>query len=201
GASATGERFLRSLTLPARHLTTGFRQSNTPNFRLVLTVPASFVIVPPRSRCTYPLGEKEAQPMLVKYWQAALLAAMLALAGNAVWAQNACPPDCCKSDKCGTSTITIERHFDVVCPTSACKSQNKCCDAKDCCKDGACCKKKDCSCCKGKEDCKNCPCCKDKECCKNCKCCKDKDCCKNCECCNGKNCASCKSRESCNDSC
>ncbi len=123
--------------------------------------------------------------MLVKYWQAALLAAMTALTGNAVWAEDApvkSGGNCFKKANCGKvkkSFGMIDRDFDKLSeprPKDCCKS-SECC--KSCCMDG--------TCCKDKESCKNCECCKDKDCCKSCGCCKSKDCscCKGKECCKG----------------
>jgi hypothetical protein len=142
--------------------------------------------------------------MVVKYWQAALLAAMMALAGNTARAQDVgpedgvatgyAPPDCCEQENrpaqsgCqNQSCVKVSRDTVLISGTK------KCCDTKNGCKDGACCKKKG--------DGKGCSCCKDKEDCKNCPCSKETDCCKNCECCKGKDCACGKSKECCKGSC
>lgn len=101
---------------------------------------------------------------LVRYGQAAMIAAIMVLMGNSVWAQQAEPKcirfelktECCKDGKC-----------------YSCKEVESCCDSKkcdakcSCCKDGKCCsqcKKGDTNaigaCCKDSK----CACCKDREC-------------------------------------
>lgn len=92
--------------------------------------------------------------MFVRYGQAAMMAAIMTLAGNAVWAQNTSPQKC-NSDTCiGYRAILT------------------------CCKDGKCCK--DGNCCSKSKKCEaNCACGKDNKC----ECCKGDDCaCGKCGC-------------------
>lgn len=129
--------------------------------------------------------------MLVRYWQAALIAAILTLMGNVVWAQQASP--CCKCEK---ST--------GCCQKAKCCASKDCCATGDCCKDGKCCKEQKCS---KNGDCgykvqlgqvtlgirmevhkaDDC-CCKSGKCDEKCTCCKDNkcDCRKGGDCCCGK---------------
>jgi len=99
--------------------------------------------------------------MLMRYWQAALLAAVMALA--AIPARGEDPScagtcgNCCKEKSC--------------CKSKACCQGKDCCPSVTCCK-GYCCTAKECCC---KDDCK----CKD-----SCKC--GKKCCTSKECCKGK---------------
>jgi hypothetical protein len=120
--------------------------------------------------------------MLMRYGQAAVLAALATLMGNVAWAQQGCisglaPADCCQKAKCCNDK--------GCCATGACCKDGKCCknegnycigcrfeivesDGK-CCKDGGCC-------CKGKKCDAKCTCCKDSKC----------ECGKGGECCCGK---------------
>ncbi len=132
--------------------------------------------------------------MLVRYWQAALIAAILTLMGNVVWAQETWPQG-------GFAT----GHAGPVIPI-----KTKCCASKDCCAAGACCK--DGKCCKAEKCSKNGDCgykvqlgqvtlgvrmevhkegdccCKSGKCDEKCTCCKDNkcDCRKGGDCCCGK---------------
>src|SRR5581483_8245224 len=116
---------------------------------------------------------------LVRYGQAAIIAAIIALTGNAVRAQESCP-----HKECGIYNRICEvLGYDsagrlVRTPASGgCCKEGKCCssykpyDAKcPSCKDGQCCKTEDC-CSSQKCDAK-CSCCKDSKC----SCCKDGEC-------------------------
>jgi hypothetical protein len=99
---------------------------------------------------------------LVRYGQAAMIAAILVLSGNAVWAQQACPP----------KDNGIYNRISEVLTSIPCEIKVKCCVTKDCCKDGKCCKDGE-SCCESKKCDAKCSCCKDKKC----ACCKDGECC------------------------
>src|SRR5579875_3067665 len=80
-------------------------------------------MVPPRSRRLDLFGAKEAKLMFVRYGQAAMLAAIMTLAGSAAWAQQSCPLNAAgKADRCVASG---------------------CCKDGKCCKDGQCCSKGD----------------------------------------------------------
>lgn len=118
---------------------------------LLLTGPASFAMVPPRSRRLDLFGAKEAKLMFVRFGQAAMMAAIMMLAGNTVWAQ------------------TVERKSPVPCSTYR---PYECCKEGKCCKDGECCSKSkkceaNCACAKDNK----CECCKGDECgCDKCGC-------------------------------
>jgi hypothetical protein len=77
--------------------------------------------------------------MLKRYGQAAWIAAILALTGNAVWAQQSCP-GCC--------------HLQKVCSDPSAAKTDDCCKEGKCCKDAeSCCQNKkegEASCCKSK---------------------------------------------------
>lgn len=100
--------------------------------------------------------------MFVRYGQAAMIAAIMTLAGNAVWAQNSAP----------------QKSYSDTCIGYRC--------VLTCCKDGKCCKDGEC-CSKNKKCEANCTCGKDNkcECCKGDECGCDKCGCKKatCECC------------------
>jgi hypothetical protein len=117
--------------------------------------------------------------MFVRYWQAALLAALATLMGDVVWAQDyqqaiqngfasgyappavgvSCPHAAAQM-KCGEAT--------PCCQTGDCCTEDKCCKEADCCKEGKCCEANKCDCAKGGECC-----CKKGECkCNKSSCCK-----------------------------
>jgi hypothetical protein len=113
--------------------------------------------------------------MLMRYWQAAILAAAVALAANAARAetppaQSACGDcckgqDCCKGKPCGATGCTylflkkcVEAGttYDFGTQASGCKTEG-CCKSATCCQDKKCCTAKECckgskECCKGKCD-------------------------------------------------
>jgi hypothetical protein len=114
----------------------------------------------------------------VRYGQAALIAAIMAMTGNAVRAQQPAPASsfapykCCKDGKCCKEgdCCTNSKKCDASC--TACKN-GQCSKAGGCCSDSKKCDDK-CTCCKDSK----CACCKDGECCCNkngkCSCGKDK---------------------------
>lgn len=138
--------------------------------------------------------------MLVKCWQAALVAALMVLSAGAAQAQEQAPqsgfatgyaaPDCCKQENgpaaCPNQTsgniLKVNRdviYVGVTAKGECCKSGACCADKKgECGKECACCKDKGCACAKSKScECskkESCACCKDKvsACCKGqCQCC------------------------------
>lgn len=118
--------------------------------------------------------------MLMRYWQAALMAAIMTLLGNVVWAQTApgdghigLRPQICQQGKCCAVKFS--------CTTGECCKDGKCCKGENCSKDGECC-------CKGKKCDEKCTCCKDNKC----------ECCKGSECCCGKS-GKCCCKEKTND--
>ncbi|HEY7327808.1 MAG TPA: hypothetical protein VH592_09225 [Gemmataceae bacterium] len=108
---------------------------------------------------------------LVRYGQAAMIAAIMVLSGNAVWAQQQCPK---KDDG-------IYYRISDLLSSIPCEIKVKYCVTKDCCATGACCKDgkcgKEAECCssyKPYEKCDaKCSCAKDNKC----ACCKDGECC------------------------
>lgn len=108
---------------------------------------------------------------LVRYGQAAMIAAIITLAGNVVWAQQSEP----RSSPVTPGYINYFTPVLTCCKGGECSKEN--CAAKDCCATGGCCK--DGKCCKD-GDC----CCKSKKCDAKCTCCKDNK----CECCKGGEC-------------
>lgn len=98
--------------------------------------------------------------MFVRYGQAAMMAAILTVAGNTVWAQNSAPQKCCPAKAGG-----------VYNPAKGCGITFSYTPVLSCCKDGKCCKDGEC-CSKSKKCEANCSCTKEKKC----------DCCKGDEC-------------------
>ena len=116
--------------------------------------------------------------MLRRSWQAALIAAAVVLAANAVRAEDkpskgSCPKPCACPGVC-TFPVYLSQFIGYGLGDECCEQAKGAC--QDCCKDGKCSADKKCSC---KDGCKcegGCKCCKD-----GCKCeggCKCKDCCK-----------------------
>ncbi len=95
--------------------------------------------------------------MLVRYWQTAVIAAIMALTGNAVWAQQSSEAQ----SGCIGCRMVLYKAKDC-CATGGCCKDGKCCKNADGCKSGKCCKDNKCECATG-GDC----CCKKGEC--NCK--------------------------------
>ncbi|HEY7310780.1 MAG TPA: hypothetical protein VH643_15560 [Gemmataceae bacterium] len=129
--------------------------------------------------------------MLVKYWQAALLAALVSLSAIAARAQETCPKDGFATGYAPPAVSLPAKHCDA----------KASCESGDCCKDKDCCAKcvcgKDKGNCKCGDGCKGCACCKGKDSCKNCECGKSKACDKDCECCkeSGKCCCAAKGKQ------
>lgn len=121
--------------------------------------------------------------MLVRYWQTAIIAAIMSLMGNVVWAQESCPRGACDSGSAPRPCCTKANGCAATdcCEAGECCNDSKCCKSGNCCKAAECCSsykpyEKNCTCSKGNKcDCGSggkC-CCKDGECkCgKSCKCC------------------------------
>lgn len=121
---------------------------------------------------------------LVRYGQAAIIAAILSLTGNAVWAQQPCP-----QKDCG-----IYNRISEVLSSIPCEIKVKCYVSKDCCASGACCKEGKC-CSSYKPYDAKCSCCKDGQCCKAEDCCASQKCDSKCSCCKDSKCSCCKDGE------
>lgn len=153
--------------------------------------------------------------MLMRCWQTALIAALAALMGNVVWAQEPWPQGGCAT---GYAPPAVKVPCSSYCPYQ----QAKCCEhpacavPDDCCKEGKCCEAKkgdftigiEYECCEAKK----CDCAKGGDCCcekGKCDCakkgdcsCKKGDCCKaaKCDCTNGGECCCKKGECKCNKS-
>jgi hypothetical protein len=97
--------------------------------------------------------------MLVRYWQTAIISAILTLLGNVVWAQTT--P--------GDGPLGLRPR---ICKQGNCYYVQFSCTKGECCKDGKCCKDGEC-CCKSQKCDEKCTCCKDNKC----ECGKDSECC------------------------
>ncbi|MGH7224654.1 MAG: hypothetical protein ACRELF_15635, partial [Gemmataceae bacterium] len=120
--------------------------------------------------------------MLVRYWQTAVIAVIMALTGNAVWAQQSS----------GAQSGCIGCRFMLY--KGQCSDSKDCCAAGDCCKEGKCCKNADgcksgkCGKC-GKDN--KCECTTGGDCC-----CKKGECnCKKTSCGKGTCCGSCQTKQ------